>query len=99
MSAAVSDFVDAVGIEGVEKLLREYRSEASAALQAATTSGVEMVEDDDVSMDGDDYAGPSDVPVEHDDPYGRIPVKGKPGRFSMGVQTGGVRGAGVVHGV
>ena len=45
-----------------------------------------MVEDDDVSMD-EEAPGPSD-PVEdvwHEDPYGRIPLRGKPGKFSLGV--------------
>ena len=32
LNAAVSEFVDAVGADGVEKLLRESRGEASAAL-------------------------------------------------------------------
>ena len=43
-----------------------------------------MVEDDDVSMD-EEASGPLVEDDWHEDPYGRIPLRGKPGKFSLGV--------------
>ena len=40
-----------------------------------------MVEDDDISMDGEEV-GPSDPPMA--DPYGRTPLSGRPGKVSLG---------------